>query len=140
MLPPLNFQANAAGFVTLGFAADYIKDMPFTGMVVGRPWAQAHLSAVKRLLAATDRSIAWLADDSHRSEAIDLLVDAAHARKEDAEASYDLLRRIGYFEPTSKVSRRKLQNLIDAERGLGAVDASFTPERLAMPGVTELVD
>src|SRR5580698_5442836 len=86
VLPPLNFQANAAGYVTLGFAADYIKDLPFTGMAVRRDWAQAHMPEAKRLLAATDKSIAWLADESHRAEAIELLVNAAHARKEDADA------------------------------------------------------
>jgi hypothetical protein len=73
-------------------------------------------------------------------EAIELLVSAAHARKEDADASYDLLRRIAYFEPTSRISRRKLQNLIDVERTLAGVDPSFTPDRLAMPGITEFVD
>jgi NitT/TauT family transport system substrate-binding protein len=140
VLPPLNFQANASGYVTLGFAADYIKDLPFTGMAVRRDFAQAHTSAIKRLLAATDKSIAWLADESHRAEAIELLVNAAHARKEDADASYDLLRRIAYFEPTSRISRRKLQNLIDVERTLTSVDPSFTPDRLAMPGITEFVD
>ena len=140
VLPPLNFQANTEGYVTLGFAADYVKDLPFTGMAVRRDWAQAHTPLAKRLLAATDKSIAWLADQTHRGEAVDLLVSAAHARKEDADASYDLLRRIDYFEPSSKVSRRKLQNLIDAERQLGTIDASLTPERLVMPGVTELVD
>ena len=140
VLPPLNFQANAAGYVTLGFAADYIKDLPFTGMAVRRDWAQTHLPVAKRLLTATDNSIAWLADEAHRGEAIDLMVSSAHARQEDADASYDLLHRIGYFEPTSKISRRKLQNLIDVERTLSGVDASFTPERLAMPGLTELVD
>ncbi len=139
-MPPLNFQANAAGFVTLGFAADYIKDLPFTGMAVRRDWAQAHMPAAKRLLAATDASIAWLADEAHRGEAIGLLVSSAHARKEDADESYDLLRRIAYFEPTSKISRRKLQNLIEVERTLNGVDKSFTPDRLAMPGLTELVD
>jgi ABC-type nitrate/sulfonate/bicarbonate transport system substrate-binding protein len=140
VLPPLNFQANTEGYVTLGFAADYVKDLPFTGMAVRRDWAQAHTPLAKRLLAATDKSIAWLADQTHRGEAVDLLVSAAHARKEDADASYDLLRRIDYFEPSSKVSRRKLQNLIDAEHQLGTIDASLTPERLVMPGVTELVD
>ena len=140
VLPPLNFQANAAGFVTLGFAADYIKDLPFTGMAVRRDWAQAHMPAAKRLLAATDQSIAWFNDEAHRSEAIELLVDSAHARKEDADASYDLLRRIDYFEPTSKISRRKLQNLIDVDRPLNGVSAAFTPEQLALPGLTELVD
>jgi NitT/TauT family transport system substrate-binding protein len=44
VLPPLNFQANAAGYITLGFAADYIKDLPFTGMTVRRDWAQARAS------------------------------------------------------------------------------------------------
>jgi len=140
VLPPLNFQALAAGYVTLGVAADYVKNLPFTGMVVRKPWAQAHGPFAKRLLAATDNSIAWLADEAHRGEAIDLLVNVAHARKQDADASYDLLRRIGYFEPSSKVSRAKLQNLIDAENSLGNVDLSLTPDRLIMPGVTQLTD
>ena len=140
VLPPLNFQANAAGYVTLGFSADYVKDLPFTGMVVRKSWAAANTPQLKRLLAATDKAIAWLADDGHRDEAVDILVAAAHAHKDDAAASYDLLRRISYFEPGSAVSRRKLQNLIDAERALGMVDASLTIDRLIMPGVTELTD
>ena len=140
VLPPLNFQAAKAGYVTLGFAADYVKDLPFTGMAVLRPWAAANAPLAKRILAATDRSIAWLADAAHRDEAIALLVDVAHASSEDAAASYDLLRRIKYFEPSSKVSRTKLQNLIDAERRAGNVDPSLTVDRLVMPGVTELTD
>jgi len=140
VLPPLNFQANAAGYATIALAADYIKDLPFTGMAVRRSWAQAHGPLVKRLLAATDDSIAWLAQEAHRGEAVDLLVDVAHARREDAQASYDFLRRIKYFEPSSKISRAKLTSLIEAERSLGNVDASFTPDRLVMPGVSELSD
>jgi len=140
VLPPLNFQANAAGYVTLGFSADYVKDLPFTGMVVRKSWAAANGAPLKRLLAATDQAIAWLADDANRDEAVAILVGAAHAQRDDAAASYDLLRRIGYFEPGSTVSRRKLQNVIDAERALGIVDASLTVERLIMPGVTELTD
>ena len=74
VLPPLNFQANKAGFVTLGFAADYVKDIPFTGMAMHRRWAGANMSAAKRVLAATDKSIAWFADPAHRGEAVELLV------------------------------------------------------------------
>jgi hypothetical protein len=94
----------------------------------------------RRLLAATDKSIAWLADETHRGDAIDLLVDAAHAGRKDAESSYDLLRRIGYFEPSSKLSRAKLQNLIEAERSVGNVDPSFTLDRLVVPDITQLAD
>ena len=70
--------------------------------------------------AGSDRQHAWLADETHRDKPVDLLVSSAHARKEDADAS-TILRRVAYFEPTSKISRRKLQNLID----VGAPHASM---------------
>ena len=140
VLPPLNFQATAQGFVTLGLAADYVKDIPFTGMAVHRRWAAANLPAAKRVLAATDKSIAWLADPAHRGEAVELLVKVARSSKEDAEASYDYLRRIEYFEPSSKISRAKLRNLVEMEQSAGTVDAALTVDRLAMPGLTELTD
>jgi ABC-type nitrate/sulfonate/bicarbonate transport system substrate-binding protein len=140
VLPPVNFQANKAGYVTLGVAADYVKNLPFTGMATRTVWAQAHIPAVKRLLAAIDKSIAWLADETHRGEAIDLLVNVAHSGRDDAGASYDFLRRIVYFEPSSKISRTTLQNSLDAERSLGNVAPSLTVDRLVMPEITELTD
>jgi ABC-type nitrate/sulfonate/bicarbonate transport system substrate-binding protein len=140
VLPPLNFVAEHAGYVTLGIAADYVKDLPFTGMAVGRSWASSHGDVVKRILAATDKSVAWLADPAHKQEAIDLLVTAAHSTKPNAESSYDFMRHIGYFEPGSLVSRKKLQNLIDTERQSGNVGPSLTVDKLVMPGVTRLTD
>ncbi len=140
VLPPLNFQATASGFVTLGLAADYVKDIPFTGMAVHRRWAAANLPVAKRILTATDKSIAWLADPSHRDEAIELLVKVARSSKEDAEASYDYLRRIEFFEPSSKVSRTKLRNLVAMEQRAGTVNPAFAIDRLVMPGLTELTD
>src|SRR6185503_2951213 len=86
VLPPLNFVAERAGFVTLGYAADTIKDLPFTAMAVRRDWAASHVAVVKRVLAATDKSVAWLNDPAHRNEAVELLVSAARANKDDAEA------------------------------------------------------
>ena len=140
VLPPVNFVAEKAGFVTLGFAADYVKDLPFTGMAVQRRWAEANTAAARKVLAATDKSIAWLADASHRDEAVELLVKVGKANKDDAEASYDYLRRIQYFEPGSKMSRKKLRNLIEMEQQAGTVAAGFSIDRLVMPGLTELTD
>jgi NitT/TauT family transport system substrate-binding protein len=140
VLPPLNFQATAAGFATLGLASDYVKDIPFTGMAVQRRWAAANMPAVKRVLAATDKAVTWFADPSHRDEAIDLLVKVARSSKEDAEASYDYLRRIKYFEPSSKVSRAQLRNLVELEQRAGTVSAAFTVDRLVMPGLTDLTE
>jgi ABC-type nitrate/sulfonate/bicarbonate transport system substrate-binding protein len=138
VLPPVNFVAEKAGFVTLGYAADYVKDLPFTGMAVQRRWAGANMAAAEKVLAATDNSVAWLADPSHREEAVELLVKVGKANKDDAEASYDYLRRIQYFEPGSKVSRKKLHNLIEMEQQAGTVAAGFSIDRLVMPGLTEL--
>jgi ABC-type nitrate/sulfonate/bicarbonate transport system substrate-binding protein len=140
VLPPLNFQAQKAGYPTIGFAADFVKDLPFTGMAVNRRWAAANMSAVKRVLAATDKSVAWLADRGHRAEAVELLVKVARSSKEDAEASYDFLRRIDYFEPGSGISRKKLQNVIDTEKTAGNIDKSFALERVLMPGLSELAN
>jgi NitT/TauT family transport system substrate-binding protein len=140
VLPPLNFHATAAGYVTLGVAANYVKDIPFTGMAVLKPWAATRIPLAKRILAATDKSIAWLADPSHRDEAISLLVKAARASRDDAEASYDYLRQIEFFEPSSKVSRAKLRNVLEVEQRAGNVGPALTVERLVMPGLTELAD
>jgi ABC-type nitrate/sulfonate/bicarbonate transport system substrate-binding protein len=140
VLPPLNFVANAQGFVTLGLAADYVKGLAFTGMAVHRPWAKDHVDAVKRVLAATDKSIAWLADTSHREEAVDLLVKHAHSSKKNAELSYDYLRRISFFEPTSKITRATLRNLTELEQHRGTIEPGFAIDRVVMPEITKLDD
>src|SRR5262252_3503560 len=98
------------------------------------------MNVVKATAAVTDKSIAWLADTSHRGEAVDLLVKVAHASTEDAEDSYDYLRRIEYFEPSSKVSRSKLHNLIEPEKRAGNIDPGLAIDRLLMPDITELTD
>jgi ABC-type nitrate/sulfonate/bicarbonate transport system substrate-binding protein len=140
VLPPLNFQANRAGFPTLGFAADYVKDLPFTGMAVFKPWASTHVEVVKRILAVTDKSMAWFADPAHRNEAIDILVKNAHSSREDAEASYEFIRKIDYFEPSSQTSRKKLENVMAADKSVGNLSKAITVDRVVMPGVTVLTD
>jgi ABC-type nitrate/sulfonate/bicarbonate transport system substrate-binding protein len=94
----------------------------------------------QRILAVTDKSIAWLADASHRDEAVEILVKNAHSTREDAQASYDFLRHIEYFEPDSKISRAKLENVMVADKSVGNLSQAFSIDRLAMPGITTLVD
>ena len=66
--------------MTLGYAADYVKDLPFTGMAIHRRWAAANMPAAKRVLVATDRSIAWLADLAHRDSHIVSAIIVADVR------------------------------------------------------------
>ena len=63
------------------------KDLPFTGMAVRRALG-ARTRRSSSVLAATDKSIAWLPIKAHRGEAIDFL-SAPPTPKEDVDASYD---------------------------------------------------
>jgi NitT/TauT family transport system substrate-binding protein len=140
VLPPLNFRAAKAGYPTIALVNDYVKDIPFTCMVVNRAWASAHKDALQKLIAATDKSVVWFDDPSHRTEAIELLVKVGKASEEDAEASYDFLRHIDYFEADHKVSRKLLGNVIAAEASRHLVDPGLSVDKRILPGVTEVTD
>jgi len=140
VLPPLNFHAESAGFRTIGLSFDYVKDIPFTAAVVSRAWAGAHPALLHGILAATDESVAWFEDPAHRAEAIEVLVKTGKGNPADAEASYDFLRRIDYFERGDKVSRSGLKDLIAAEVARRLVDPGLTVDRLVLPGVTEVTN
>jgi NitT/TauT family transport system substrate-binding protein len=140
VLPPLNFHAAKAGFPTIALAYDYVKNVPFTAMVVLKPWALAHPDTLRRLMDATDKSVLWFKDAAHRAEAIDVLVNVGKATREDAEASYDLLHRIDYFEADDKVSRAGLDTLIKAETQRKLVNPGLTVDRLVLAGVTDVTE
>jgi len=137
-LPPLSFHAAETGFPIIGLAADYVKEFPFTCMVTRSAWATAHKDLVHRLLVAADKSVAWFEDPNHRQDAIDLLVTAAKSTPEDADKSYDFLRKIDYFQRDSIVSRQRLGNLMAVERQYGLVGPDLTVDKLVLQGVTEV--
>lgn len=141
VLPPFNFRAEAAGFNNLGRVMDYTgKDLPFAGLAVGIAWGGAHKPLVQRMVQAYTRSIGWFYDEANRGEAIDILIKAVNANREDVVQSYDFFRQIEFFEPTGKVSRTHLQNLVTVLKGMGDVSPTLTVDRLVLPGVTELTD
>jgi len=86
------------------------------------------------------KSIAWFEDPQNRDQAVKMMVDISKLKKEDVERAYDFLREKQLFEPTGKVSRRKLQSVIDALRELGDIQGELSIERLILPGVTALTD
>jgi ABC-type nitrate/sulfonate/bicarbonate transport system substrate-binding protein len=139
-LPPLSFHAAETGFPIIGLAADYVKEFPFTCMVVQRAWAEAHKDLLRRLLDVDDKSVAWFEDPGNRKDAIDLLVTAAKSAPDDADKSYDFLRKIDYFQRDSTVSRVRLGNLIAVELKYGLVGSELTADKLVLPGVTKIGD
>jgi NitT/TauT family transport system substrate-binding protein len=140
LAPPVSFFAEDAGFHNIGMIMDYAGDLPFSATVVSLGYAAKHRDALVKVLSVVDRSIAWFNDPSHRDEAVEIMAKEMHSAREPVERSYDYLRKIKYFAPSADVSRSRMQNLINAMKGLGDIKTDITPDKVAVPGLTHLVD
>jgi NitT/TauT family transport system substrate-binding protein len=137
---PFNFFAADAGFTNLGFTFDVLPDMPFAGMAVNRAWATAHTDALKRFLDAYTKGVAFFDDPKNHDDVVKLQMDVSHIGRDEVEKAYAFLRDKDLFEPTGKVSKRKVGSVIDALRDLGDLSAGFTVDRALLPGVTQTSD
>ena len=135
---PFNFFAESAGFANLGFTFDYLPDMPFAGMAVNRPWAAANRDVLRRFLDAYNKGVAFFADPSNREAVVKLQMEVSKIGQDDVEKSYAFLHDKDLFEPTGKVSKRKVGSVIGALRDLGDLPADFTVDRVLLPGVTQI--
>jgi NitT/TauT family transport system substrate-binding protein len=140
VLPPFNFLAEASGFKNIGLVIDYVKDYPFTGLEVSKPWASAHMDLAKRLLAALDDSATWFYTPDNRDALIQMGMKNFKIEEKEASQSLDFLRKIQYFAPTSKVSRKGLDSLIQVMQDSGDVSNPIKAQDLIMPGLTELTE
>ncbi len=140
LMTPFNFQAEASGFKNVGLVYDYVKDFPFTGLEVSRAWGVAHVELAKRLLAALDESAAWFYVPEHRDELIQMGVKNFNIGHDEATQSLDYLRKVQFFAPTSKVSRKGLEKLVKVMRDSGDVQKPLTADDLTLPGLTELTE
>jgi len=135
---PFNFFAESAGFSNLGFTFEYLPDMPFAGMAVNRPWAAANGDVLRRFLDAYNKGVAFFADPSNREAVVKLQMEVSKIGQDDVEKSYAFLHDKDLFEPTGKVSKRKVGSVIGALRDLGDLPADFTVDRVLLPGVTQI--
>jgi ABC-type nitrate/sulfonate/bicarbonate transport system substrate-binding protein len=140
LAPPVSFFAEDAGFRNVGMIMDYTGDLPFSATVVSLGFAAKHHDALMKMLGVIDKSVAWFDDPSHRDEAVDILAKEMHSAREPIERSYDYLRKIHYFATNADVSRSRMQNLINAMKGLGDIKTDITPDKVAVPGLTHLID
>ena len=136
LTPPFNFHAQTAGFTLLGHTVDYV-DMPFAGISVNTNWAAANKGTAQKLIKVYDESMAWLYDPKNRDEAVEILMKVSKIKKDDVEKAYDFLIGGKYFEPTGKVSKSRLNKLVDALKSLGDIPQDFPVEALFLPGVTQ---
>jgi NitT/TauT family transport system substrate-binding protein len=135
---PASFKAASDGFVILGLAADYVKDFPFGTLDVSRDWAGGHADMAKRFMEAYLRSVAWFYNDDNRFAAIRIMAEASKSDVSDTTQSYDYYRKIGFFEKSGTVSTAALKSLVAVLQKTGELKADLPPEKLVMPGVTQL--
>lgn len=140
VVPPFNFQAVAAGFNELGLTVDYAPELPFSGSIVNRNWAEKNKDVLRRMLAAHLKSVAWFYDPKNRAEAVAILVEASKMKTEDVEKSYDFLIKGKFFEQNGVISRTKMKALIAAMAQLGDLPTDTDIGTLVMPGTATLGD
>ena len=139
LLPPFNFQATAQGFNELGLTVDFAPDLPFSGTVVNNGWAKAHPALLSRVLAAHAKAVAWFYQDANRAEAVKMMVAVSSLKQDEVEKAYDFFRKGKFFEPTGKISRKRLGALVDALATLGDIP-QMDVNRLVLPGVAQMAD
>ena len=114
--------------------------MPFAGISVNTNWARANPRTAEKIVRIYTKSIAWLYDPANRKEAIQILIKVSKIKEDDVEKAYDYLIKGRYFEPTGKVSKARLNKLVDALQSLGDIPAGFSVDRLFLAGVTQVAD
>ena len=140
LLPPSNFQVQNQGYNDLGLAMKYAPELAFSGTVVNKAWAARSADALKRVLAAQNKSIEYLYDAKNRADVVRILVKVSGQKMDDVEKSYDFFNNNNFFDRTGKISRPKMNALIDALVGLGDVKTPGNIERFLLPGVAQLTD
>mgnify|MGYP002652202074 FL=1 len=124
VVPPYNFQAVAAGYNELGLTVDYAPELPFSGSIVNRGWAEKNKDVLRRMLAAHLKSVAWFYDPKNRAEAVQILAEVSKIKAEDCEKSYDFLVKGKFFEPNGVVSRTRIKAIVAAMQQLGDLPPS----------------
>ena len=140
LLPPSNFQVQAAGYNDLGLTVEYAPELPFSGTAVNKAWAGRNQDVLRRVLAAQTKSIEYFYDDHNRADVVRILVAVSSQKAEDVEKSYDFFRKNNFFDRTGKISRARMNALLDALVGLGDLPARGNIERFLLPGVAQLSD
>src|SRR5262245_1322518 len=140
LLPPSNFQLQNQGFIDLGLAMRYAPELAFSGTVVSKPWAGRNAEVLKRVHAAQSKSTEYFYDPKNRAEVIGILVKVSGQKPDDVDKSYDFFNKNNFFDRTGKISRVKMNALIEALVGLGDVKSPGNIERFLLAGVAQLAD
>jgi len=139
LLPPFSFKAAADGYSMVGRLSDYVRDMPFTGMVVNVDWAAKNKSTILAFLKAYDEAVDLFYQKAFREEAIKMFVNASGSSTADAEKSYDYLADIGAYSRGGALDADTIATLVKAIGDEGDFAGSADPARFIKPEIVDLV-
>lgn len=94
LLPPVNLQAEKDGMPRIGY---FPEDMgpewkfSFTSVIASKDWAAENENTVVQFLKARDEALQWLADETNREEAVQILADNIDISTDDADQLYELM-------------------------------------------------
>jgi ABC-type nitrate/sulfonate/bicarbonate transport system substrate-binding protein len=140
LLPPSNFQLENQGFNNLGLTIEYAPELAFSGTMANKAWAARNPDVIRRVLVAHAKGTEFFYDEKNRAEVVQILVKLSGQKVDDVEKAYDFFRKNNFFDRTGKISRVKLNALIDALVALGDVPARGNVERFLLPGVAQISD
>jgi NitT/TauT family transport system substrate-binding protein len=136
--PPFSFRAGEDKFNNIGYAADYVKEFPFTGYVVNTDWGRKNKPVLVNFLNGVARSIDWFNDDAHRNEAIDILVKESGLERNDVAMTYDLFRKIKIYDHKGAVNSASIGNLVKTLKDTGDIAGSADAARFIDPELGNL--
>src|SRR5262249_53880915 len=88
---------------------------------------------IRRVLAAQSKSTEFFYDARNRAEAVALLVRISGQKADDVEKAYDFFHKNNFFDRTGKISRVKLNALIDALVGWATCRRAATSSGFCCP-------
>lgn len=138
LLPPFSFKAQDEGDALIGRLADYIKDMPFTGMVVSTAWAQTHKPTIIGFLKGFNKGVDWFYDVKNRDKAISIFMKVSMSSQSDAAKSYDYLKAIQVYSRLGVIDASTIAPLVNALAAEGDISGSTDPSQFIDPKISDL--
>ncbi|HEY4318963.1 MAG TPA: ABC transporter substrate-binding protein [Herbaspirillum sp.] len=136
--PPFSFLATKNKFVNIGYAADYVKDFPFTGYAVNTEWGRKNKPLLNGFLAGVARSIDWFNTDAHREEAIDIMAAQSGLDRGDVAQTYDLFRKIRIYDHQGAINNASIGTLVNTLKETGDIAGPADPARFIDPELSGL--
>lgn len=140
LLPPFTFKGEASGFKILADVPDFVRDLPFSGVMVNLAWARQNKRALAAYLQALAQGVDWFHDDANRAEAVDILAKLNKVERSEVEQTYQVYRRLKVFDRKGLIGASQIGNLLKVLKDFGELEGSTDVARFVNPEFAGMAD